>query len=101
MKKLFIATVALGLVVLTACSQQTKEKTSEAVETAKTDVAVGTAEVAKEAELAAQNATEATKNGVQLAADKTSEVVKEVGARADAVVNPNGAEDKVPEEQKY
>lgn len=102
MKKLLIAASTIGiLAVLSACSQQTKDKASETVEAAKTDIAANTSQVAKEAESAAQSAAETTKNAMQTAADTTSEVAKEVGARADAATNPNSAESQVPEEQKY
>lgn len=78
-----------------------KTKLQETADAAKTDIAANTAAVAKEAEAAAQNVAEAAKSGVQTAADKTSEAAKEVGAIADAVTNADGAEAKVPEDQKY
>ncbi|MCL1622749.1 entericidin [Moraxella sp. Tifton1] len=102
MKKLLIAATAIGiLAVLSACSQQTKDKANEAVESTKADIATNTAQVAKEAESAAQNVAETTKNAVQAAAEKTSEVAKEVGAKADAATKPASAESQVAEEQKY
>ncbi|WII96083.1 entericidin [Moraxella haemolytica] len=98
MKKLLLIATLAGVAVLAACSDQTKEKAGETVEAAKADIADKTAEVAKEAEAAAQNTAEAAKDGVQTVADKTSEVAKKVGAAADAATN---AEAEVPEEQKY
>ncbi|MDO4441726.1 MAG: entericidin [Moraxella sp.] len=105
MKKLLLVAALVGVAVLAACSEQTKEKASETVDAAKTDIAKNTAEVAKEAEAAAQNTANVAKDGVQAVADKTSEVAKKVGAATDAATNPeanpDSAEAKVPEEQKY
>ncbi|AKG07866.1 hypothetical protein AAX05_04800 [Moraxella bovoculi] len=101
MKKLLVVTAVIGAFALAACSQNTKDKAAETADAAKTDIAANTAAVAKEAEAAAQNVAEAAKSGVQTAADKTSEAAKEVGAIADAVTNADGAEAKVPEDQKY
>lgn len=103
MKKRLIATtiISISAFALMACSQNTQEKVADVAESTKTDIAQNTATVAKEAEKAAQNVAEATKNGVQVAADKTSEAAKEVGAMADAVTNPNSAESQVSENQKY
>lgn len=82
MKKLLAIAAIIGVAsILVACG---KDK-EPAAEPAQADVAQKTAEVAKEAEAAAQNTT----------------ATEPATAEPAEAINPDSAEAKVPEEQKY
>lgn len=106
--------LVVSLLMLSACSQQTQEKTAQAVDSAKTDASVATEAVAKEAQDAAQQVATATAEVTQ-DAKQTAEAVVEstatavadgattvaTGANNIAQANTITAEQKAGENQQY